>query len=80
MIDLKQFLTKESFAALIEKKVLEEGCTYFEAIIEFSENNDKTAEELLPYMTQVLLDKVKRSATEMGLINLGEPTLDELME
>lgn len=78
MIDLKSFLTKESFSEKIENMVLNDGLTYFEAIIAFSEECDKGPEELVPFMPQVLLDKVRKSANESGLIDTGESTLDEL--
>lgn len=76
MIDLSQFLTKENFAEKVEQKVLEEGCTYFQAIIEYAEDCDKSPEEMLPFMSQVLLDKVRKSASDSGLIDLKENTLD----
>jgi hypothetical protein len=69
MIDLKSFLNKDSFAAAIEKKVLE-GSTYFEAVIEFADECNKSPEEMLPFMTgTVILDKVRKSATDSGLID-----------
>lgn len=79
MIVLKEFLTKESFAKQIEDKVLNEKCTYFQAIIEFSEDCNKDPEELVPYMSQVLLDKVKKSAQDSGLIDLGSVDIESLM-
>lgn len=79
MIVLKDFLTKESFSAQIEEKVLNEGCSYFQAIIEFAEDVDKSPEELLGYMSQVLLDKVKKSAEDLGLIDLGSVNIETLM-
>lgn len=80
MIVLKDFLTKESFAAQIEEKVLNENCSYFQAIIEFAEDVDKSPEELLSYMSQVLLDKVKKSAEDLGLIDLGSVDIESLMK
>lgn len=78
-LDLNAFLSKDSFAEYIEKKVLE-GLTYFEAVLDFSENSDKTPEELLPFMSQVLIDKIKKSASDMGLIKTGEVPLDDFLE
>jgi hypothetical protein len=75
MIDLKSFLTKESFAEQIEQKVLD-GSTYFEAIIEFAEDCNKSPEELLGFMSQVILEKVRKSATDSGLIDIKTETLD----
>ena len=78
-IDLKQFLTKENFSEKIESKVLNDGCSYFDAIIEFAEDCDKSPEELIPYFSAVLLDKVKKSASDSGRIDLKESTLDEFL-
>jgi hypothetical protein len=79
VIVLRDFLTKETFAQEIEKKVLEEGCTYFNAIIEFAEDCNKDPEELVMYMSPVLLDKVKKSAQDSGLIDLGSVDIESLM-
>ena len=76
MINMSLFLTKENFSEKIELKVLEEGCTYFQAILDFAEDCDKSPEEMLPFMSQVLIDKVKKSATDSGLIDLKETNLD----
>jgi hypothetical protein len=78
-IDVSVFLSKTSFAEYIEKRV-QEGQTYFEAVLEFSENCDKSPEELLPFMSQVLIDKLKKSASDLGLINTGDVPLDEFLE
>lgn len=75
MIDLKAFLTKDSFAEKIEKKVLD-GLTYFESVLEFSDDCNKSPEELLPFMSQVILEKVRKSASDSGLIDLKETDLD----
>lgn len=68
MINIKSFLNKDSFAAAIEKKVLE-GSTYFEAVIEFADDCNKSPEEMLPFMSTVILEKVRKSATDSGLID-----------
>jgi hypothetical protein len=68
MIDIKSFLNKDSFAAAIEKKVIE-GSTYFEAVIEFAEDCNKSPEEMLPFMSTVILEKVRKSAADSGLID-----------
>lgn len=75
MIDLKTFLNKESFATHIENKVLD-GHTYFDAVLEFAEDCDKSPEELLPYMSTVILEKIRKSATDTGLIDKQNETLD----
>jgi hypothetical protein len=75
MIDLKGFLNQQSFAEKIEEMVLG-GSTYFEAIIEFADECNKSPEEMMPFMSPVLLDKVRKSASDNGLIDLKEPSLD----
>ncbi len=75
MIDLKTFLNKDSFSAAIENKVLE-GQTYFDAVIEFADDCNKSPEELLPFMSVVILEKIKKSATDNGLIDLKTESLD----
>ena len=79
MITLKQLLTKETFSEKIEEMVLSGEFTYFEAILDFADENDADPEELLPFMTQVLLEKVRKSATDSGLINLRETDLEEFL-
>lgn len=79
MIDLKEFLTKESFAEKIEEIVRETGSTYFEAIIEFADDCDKSPEEMVPFMSQVLLEKVRKSANDSGLIDLKENDLEAFL-
>ena len=77
-IDLKSFLTKDSFAEKIEEMVLA-GSTYFDAIIEFSDDCDKSPEEMMPYISEVLLQKVRKSASDDGLIDLKENDLEEFL-
>lgn len=77
-IDLKVFLTKDSFAEKIEQMVLS-GSTYFDAIIEFADDCDKSPEEMMPYISEVLLQKVRKSATDDGLIDLKENNLEEFL-
>ena len=79
MIELKGLLTKDSFAEQIEKKVLEEDLTYFQAIIEFAEDCDRSPEEMMPYLSQVLLEKVRKSAVDSGLIGEQNTDLESLM-
>lgn len=74
-IDLKSFLTKDSFALQIEEKVLG-GLTYFEAVIEFAEDCNKSPEELMPFMSQVILEKVRKSAIDAGMINARDVDAD----
>lgn len=76
-IDKTVFLSKTNFAEYIENMLLESpGLTYFEAILKFSEESDKDPMALLPYMSEVLLEKVKRSAIENDLIRSDEATLE----
>jgi uncharacterized protein YeaC (DUF1315 family) len=72
--DTSLFLSKDSFAVAIEDMV-KEGLTYFEAVIAFCEENNKEIEEMTQYMHPVVLDKVKQSARDMGLMP-QEPSLE----
>ena len=76
MIEDNIFLNKTTFSQTIEKMVQEEGLTYFEAIIAFSEENNKDIESMNQFMSQVLLDKVRQSARDMGLMP-QEPSLED---
>lgn len=75
MIELKTFLNKDNFSTQIEKKVLE-GQTYFDAVIEFADDCNKSPEELLPFMSTVILEKIKESAITNGLIDIKRDILD----
>lgn len=75
MIDLKSFLNKDTFAAQIEAKVLG-GQTYFEAVLEFADDCNKSPEELLPFMSVVILEKVRQSAIDNGMIDLKTESLE----
>jgi hypothetical protein len=71
------FLTKESFSAQIEEKVLS-GLSYFDAVLEFCEDSDKEPDELLKFMSQVILEKVRKSANDTGLFVTNEIDLESL--
>lgn len=78
-IDKTTFLSKSNFSEYIENMLLESpGLTYFEAILRFSNESDKEPEELLQYMSDVMLAKVKQSAVENDLIKSDTYSLDEL--
>jgi len=74
-----ELMSKDSFALEIERRVLEDAIPYFQAIIEFSEDYNKDAEDLVPFMSQVLLDKVKKSAEDLGLVDLGSVDIEKLL-
>jgi hypothetical protein len=79
-IDKTVFLSKTNFADYIENMLLESpGLTYFEAILKFSEESDKEPNMLLQYMSEVLLEKVKRSAIENELFKSDVPTFEDLL-
>jgi hypothetical protein len=63
------FLTKDSFAATIEKIVLDEDLDYFNAIIAYCEDNNKEYDDVIKLMNPTLLEKVKQSARDAGLID-----------
>ena len=74
-----KFLTKQEFSEIIEKKVLDEGMTYFHAVLEFSEDINRDPEEIMQFMSKGILDKIKKSANDLGLIDTGEIDLEGLM-
>jgi hypothetical protein len=79
-IDKSVFLSKANFADYIEHMLLESpGLTYFEAILKFSEESDKEPSMLIPFMSEVLLEKVKRSAVENDLIRSDVSTIEDFL-
>lgn len=76
MIDTNIFLTKDAFAKIIEEKVLNEGFTYFGAVVDYCEEFNREIEDAVPMMLPVLLEKVRQSARDMGLM-AKEPSLDD---
>lgn len=76
MSNKNKFLTKESFSEKIEEMVLTDGYTHFEAIIAFADDCNRDPDDMLPMMTQVLLEKVRQSAQKSGLIDLKQNDLD----
>lgn len=66
--DSLPFLTKESFATAIEKIVLEEDMDHFQAVIAFCEDNNREYEDVIKLMSPTILEKVKQSARDAGLI------------
>ncbi len=78
-IDTAVFLSKSNFSAYIENMVLEnKGMTYFDAVLKFSYDSDKDADELLKYMSPVLLEKIKKSAVDLELIRPDNYSLEDL--
>lgn len=67
--DKLPFLTKDSFAKAIEKIVLDEDVDHFNAIIAFCEDNNREYEDVIKLMSPTLLEKVKQSARDAGLID-----------
>lgn len=63
-----KFLNQTTLATHIERMVHQEGHTYFDAIIQFAAEADKSPEELLPFMNKAILDKVRKSAEDEGYI------------
>jgi hypothetical protein len=63
------FLTKDTFAKAIEKIVLEENVDHFNAIIAFCEDNNQEYEAVIKLMSPTLLEKVKQSARDAGLVD-----------
>lgn len=63
---LSEFLTKDTFAMAIERMVIDEDMTYFEAVIAFCEENDWEYTEAVKMMYPNLLEKVKAAAVSAG--------------
>jgi len=61
----KQFLSKESFSRIIETKVLS-GLEYFDAVIEFCDENDCDPKDITKFIQPVLLQKLQSSAIKSG--------------
>lgn len=68
MIDPTQFLSKDNFAYIIENFVRDNGINHFEAVIAFCEENNREFEEVVKFMSPVLLEKVRQAARDMGLM------------
>jgi hypothetical protein len=75
----EMFLNKTTFSEYIEKYVIDNAVSYFDAILHFSEESDKEPEELLQYMSTVLLEKVQQSAIDEGHYRKEVYSIDELL-
>lgn len=73
----KVFLSQTSMSTEIERLVTKEGYTYFDAIIEFAAEIDRSPEELLPFMSKAILDKVRKSAEDEGYIQPQSLSLED---
>lgn len=79
-LDRTVFLSKSTFAEHIEKRLLQDKeLTYFSAIIEFCAEADKDPEDVLQYMNPVLLEKVRKSAADIGLFKSETYDLEDLV-
>lgn len=79
-LDRTVFLSKSNFADHIESRMISnKELTYFTAILEFCEEADKDPEDVLQFMSPVLLEKVRKSATDDGLIKSDTYDLEDLM-
>ena len=63
-----KFVSKEKFAADIEKLVLETEMNYIDAIIQYCEDNSIEVESVNKLMSKPLKDKVKYIATELNYL------------
>ena len=43
-------------------------------VVEFAAECDKSPEELIPFMSQVMIDKVRKSASDAGLVDTKSDT------
>lgn len=79
-LDRSVFLSKANFADHIESRMLKDAeLSYFTAILEFCEEADKDPEDVLQYMSPVLLEKVRKSASDNGLFKSETYDLEDLM-
>jgi hypothetical protein len=79
-LDRSVFLSKNNFADHIELMVSKNAeLSYFGAILEFCEEADKDPQDIIQYMSPVLLEKVRKSATDSGLIKADSYDLEDLM-
>ena len=79
-IDKSVLLSKANFSEYIEKMVLDnKGMTYLDAILKFSYESDKEPDELLQYMSNVLLEKIRQSAVDSELIKPDTYSLEDLL-
>lgn len=60
------FLTQATLSQQIETMVLEEGFSYFDAMVAFAAEADRSPEELMPFVSKVLLEKIQKSAYDEG--------------
>lgn len=63
-----KFVSKEKFAADIEKMVLETDMNYIDAIVQYCEDNGIEVESVSKLMSKPLKDKVKYIATELNYL------------
>ena len=63
-----KFVSKEKFAADIEKMVLETDMNYIDAIVQYCENNGIEVESVSKLMSKPLKDKIKYIATELNYL------------
>ena len=63
-----KFVSKEKFAADIEKLVLETEMNYIDAIVQYCEDNSIEVESVNKLMSKPLKDKVKYIATELNYL------------
>lgn len=79
--DRTVFLSKSNFANYIEKRLLQDKeLTYFSAVLEFCADSDKDPGDVIQYMNPVLLEKVRRSAAEIGLFKSETYNLEDLIQ
>ena len=78
-LDKSIFLNKHNFSLRIEEMVLE-GMTYFEAVLAFADEADKDPEELMQFMSPVLIEKLRKCAVEQGLAQPENNSIEDLLE
>jgi len=76
-LDKNIFLSKANFSLKIEEMVLT-GMSYFDAVLAFADEADKDPDELVEFMTPVLVEKLKACAIESGLAKSQNNAIDDL--
>ncbi len=72
------FMTKANFSDYIEKQLLENPeSNYFELVVAYSEESYQEIEDVVKLMSDVLLEKVKQSAVELGMIRCTSVDINE---
>jgi len=63
------FMTKSNFSNYIEQQLLENPeSNYFELVVKYSEDSYQEIDDVYKLMSDVLIDKVKQAAVDLGMM------------